>query len=144
MRSHPAASPARILALTLALLAASACSKPSSKPDSGASGSAASPAASAPDTAGPPAGDLAAEGRQVYMGNCIACHNPDPNLDGSLGPAIAGSSQELIEARVLHGAYPEGYTPKRSTTNMVPLPYLRDKIPALGAYLSQAGSSAGS
>ena len=33
--------------------------------------------------------------------------------DGSVGPAVAGASRELIEAKVLRGEYPPGYTPKR-------------------------------
>ena len=73
------------------------------------------------------------------MGNCIACHNPNPTVDGALGPAIAGASADLLEARVVRGEYPEGYTPKSPTANMIPLPHLRGKIPALAAYLASAG-----
>ncbi len=47
--------------------------------------------------------DRVAQGRRVYLINCASCHNPDPNLDGSVGPPIAGASRALIEARVLHG-----------------------------------------
>lgn len=82
----------------------------------------------------------AAEGRGIYLSSCIACHNADPNLPGSLGPEIAGSARALLEARVLRGAYPPGYTPKRSTRAMVPLPHLADKIDALAAYLAEAAS----
>ena len=39
-------------------------------------------------------------GRAVYVANCVACHNNDPSKDGPIGPAIKGSSKELIEARV--------------------------------------------
>ena len=45
-------------------------------------------------------------GEVIYRTNCISCHNRDPNLPGPLGPAIAGASRSLIEARVLHGTYP--------------------------------------
>ncbi len=40
-------------------------------------------------------------GRAVYVANCVACHNNDPSRDGPIGPALKGSAQELIEARVL-------------------------------------------
>lgn len=81
--------------------------------------------------------DLAARGRAVYMANCIACHNPDPTQIGALGPEIAGSSRELLEGRVLHARYPEGYKPKRDTAQMVALPHLENEIDALTAYLNQ-------
>ena len=81
--------------------------------------------------------DLVKEGWKTYRQTCSACHNLDPALDGPLGPAIAGSSRELLEARVLRGEYPPGYTPKRNTKAMVPLPHLEGKIGALFAYLNQ-------
>src|SRR5262245_66315581 len=65
----------------------------------------------------PPLSDLAREGEKVYQNICIACHNGNPNLDGALGPANAGSSAELLAAKVLHGEYPPGYTPKRPGSN---------------------------
>ena len=79
--------------------------------------------------------DAASRGRQVYLTECIACHNPDPARDGVLGPAIKGASQELLEARVLRAAYPPGYTPKRSTALMPAQPKLAPKIPDLAAFL---------
>ncbi len=75
-------------------------------------------------------------GRRVYLANCIVCHNPDPTKPGAAGPEIAGSSRALIEARVLHAAYPPGYTPKRTTKAMVALPYLTGQIDDLAAYLA--------
>jgi mono/diheme cytochrome c family protein len=63
-----------------------------------------------------------AAGRQVFVINCSSCHNINPTLDGSLGPAIAGSPRALVAARVLHQAYPPGYKPKRVTHLMRPLP----------------------
>jgi mono/diheme cytochrome c family protein len=80
---------------------------------------------------------LIERGRQVYFSNCIACHNAVPKIDGSLGPAIAGSSLELIEARVVNGAYPAGYNPKRTSHVMPAFPQLKDDIPALHAFLNQ-------
>ena len=72
----------------------------------------------------------------MYVANCIACHNHDPALDGGIGPAVAGSSYELLEARIIRGEYPEGYTPKRDSQLMVPLPYLEPDLAALAAYLA--------
>jgi mono/diheme cytochrome c family protein len=83
--------------------------------------------------------DLVAEGRKTYLGNCIACHNPDPKLDGPLGPAVAGAEEPLLEARILNAQYPEGYTPKRDTRTMVPMPFLKPRIPAIAAYLASEG-----
>jgi len=81
---------------------------------------------------------LAQQGRDVYQNVCVACHNGDPNRDGAIGPANAGASRELLEAKVLHGEYPPGYTPKRPGSHaMPPLPYLKDQIPALAAYLAE-------
>jgi mono/diheme cytochrome c family protein len=74
-------------------------------------------------------------GRQIYAANCTACHNPDPSKDGSLGPAIKGSPQELLEARILRAAYPPGYIPKRKTNAMPAQPYLKSDIPDLAAFL---------
>ena len=72
------------------------------------------------------------------MANCITCHNPDPTQPGASGPEIAGSSRVLIEARVLHASYPPGYTPKRTTKAMHPLPYLVSAIDDLAAFLAAA------
>ena len=81
---------------------------------------------------------LAVEGERVYKNVCIACHNGNPALDGALGPAVAGASQELIYARVIEGTYPEGYTPKKPGSGVMPqFPYLEEQIPALVAYLAE-------
>jgi len=80
----------------------------------------------------------AARGRVVYMTNCVVCHNPDPNLAGSQGPPIAGSPRELVEARVLHLAYPAGYKPKRNTHAMRALPFLAPEIGNITAFLQEA------
>ncbi len=59
-------------------------------------------------------------------------------LDGAIGPANAGASEELLSAKVLRGEYPTGYTPKRpGSTTMPRFEYLADKIPALAAYLAE-------
>jgi mono/diheme cytochrome c family protein len=84
--------------------------------------------------------DLVSRGRRVYQNVCIACHNADPAKDGALGPAIAGSSRALLEARVLHAEYPPGYVPKRPSQAMPAFPYLKDDIPALEAFLDEPRS----
>jgi mono/diheme cytochrome c family protein len=120
--------------------AAAAAPAPAQSADpaqSAPAGSVAAPAASpaAPVADGRSPEELAASGRGVYNANCIACHAMDPRQDGALGPAVAGSSRELLEARVLRAEYPAGYAPKRETRVMVPLPHLESKLPELAAYL---------
>jgi mono/diheme cytochrome c family protein len=77
----------------------------------------------------------AERGRQVYQAQCIACHNNDPAQPGAIGPAVKGPSEDLLRAKVLQGTYPPGYTPKRPTKVMQPMPQLANEIPALAAYL---------
>jgi mono/diheme cytochrome c family protein len=74
-------------------------------------------------------------GRRAYAANCIACHNPDPTRDGSVGPALAGSAPELVRARVLRAEYPAGYAPKRDTHLMPAQPFLASEVENLAAYL---------
>ncbi len=76
-------------------------------------------------------------GRGVYLANCVACHSNDPSKDGSIGPAIAGSSKELLEARVLSTNYPLNYKPKRPTKVMPQFPFLKEEMPYLAAYLAK-------
>jgi mono/diheme cytochrome c family protein len=85
----------------------------------------------------------AEKGRIVYMTNCVVCHNPDPNLPGSQGPPIAGSSRELVADRVLDLKYPPGYTPKRSTHAMRAMPQLANQIDNLTAFLQEAAKKQG-
>jgi len=82
--------------------------------------------------------DPVEKGRMVYITNCVVCHNPNPNLPGSQGPAIAGSSQVLLEARLLHLTYPPGYTPKWKTHAMRAFPQLKNQIGDLYAFLVAA------
>ena len=77
----------------------------------------------------------AERGRQLYLGSCIACHSADPTQAGPVGPEIKGSSQDLLEAKLLRGTYPPGYKPKRPTAVMPPQPQLARDVPALAAYL---------
>ncbi len=100
-------------------------------PTAAPSGSGVSPGAAVP-AAG--TGDPT-KGQQVWLGQCVACHNPDPGKDGPLGPAVKGASKDLLAARVLHATYPPGYTPKRETKVMPPRPDLVASIADLAAYL---------
>jgi mono/diheme cytochrome c family protein len=77
----------------------------------------------------------AERGRQVYVSQCTACHAFDPSLPGPVGPPVKRASRELLEAKILRGTYPPGYTPKRPTSVMPPQPQLAKDIPALAAYL---------
>lgn len=92
-------------------------------------------------TGGPQLSEAAQRGKAVYTGLCIACHNVDPAQDGSVGPAIAGSSRELLEARVVHATYPPGYQPKRDSSAMPAFPHLADQIDDLAAYLAECCNS---
>lgn len=98
----------------------------------GAAGSSQVAVSNAPDNA-----KLIDRGRMVYNTNCIACHNSNPKLAGSIGPDVAGSTLELLQARVTRAAYPEGYKPKRPSAAMPAMPYLKSDIPALQAFLNQ-------
>ncbi|MBX7147751.1 cytochrome c [bacterium] len=80
---------------------------------------------------------LYTKGKSVYMANCAVCHNPNPKLDGSLGPAVFGSSKELVTARVMHAQYPEGYKPKRESKLMQALPHVEKDIEALVEFLNR-------
>jgi mono/diheme cytochrome c family protein len=84
--------------------------------------------------------DPVARGERAYRANCVICHAPDPRQDGTAGPAIAGSSLELVEARVLRAEYPAGYRPKRSSKLMPPLAFLAPEVPYLAAYLASAAN----
>lgn len=90
----------------------------------------------APLSAEERAAQMAKTGRSIYLSACTACHNPDPKKDGPVGPAIAFSSFELVEKRVVEAAYPAGYRPKRDTHTMVALPHLKGDVPAIHAYLN--------
>ena len=78
---------------------------------------------------------LAGRGKQVYLAQCIQCHNANPTIAGPVGPALQGATRELLDAKVLRGEYPPGYAPKRPTKVMPPQPALAPDIAALAAYL---------
>lgn len=76
-------------------------------------------------------------GRQVWLAQCVACHNVDPGKDGPVGPAVKGASRELLDARVVHGTYPPNYKPKRDSKVMPPRPDLAQSVPDLTAFLTR-------
>jgi mono/diheme cytochrome c family protein len=84
---------------------------------------------------GPALSPAAERGRQVYLGQCVACHGSDPAQRGPVGPPVKGSSRAILEAKILRGGYPPGYTPKQNSTIMQPLPHLAPNIDDLTAYL---------
>lgn len=75
-------------------------------------------------------------GRGLYMANCIACHNANPKLDGAVGPSVANSSYELLEAR-MRGEYPPGYVPKRQSTAMTRFNFTEAQLKSLEEFLKQ-------
>ena len=77
-----------------------------------------------------------ARGEKIYRNICVVCHNADPNQHGPLGPAIAGSSRELLEARLLRGEYPVGYTPQRNTQQMPRFEFLEPNLDDIVAFLA--------
>ena len=83
-----------------------------------------------------PESALLERGKAVYNANCTACHNGNPKLPGSIGPDVYGSSKELLTARIVHGIYPDGYKPKRTSGAMPALPHLSADIDALTKYLN--------
>jgi len=83
----------------------------------------------------PPGDNPVALGRQAYAANCTACHNADPTREGTVGPALAGSSLALVRARVLKAEYPPGYTPKRDSHLMPAQPFLASQVDDIAAYL---------
>ena len=78
----------------------------------------------------------AARGAKIYRNICLVCHNADPNQAGALGPAIAGASRELLQAKVLRGEYPAGYTPQRNTKQMPQFNYLESNLDDIAAFLA--------
>ena len=84
-----------------------------------------------------PQAQLVQRGEKIYLANCIACHARNPGEAGPVGPPVAGSSLELLEAKVLRNEYPPGYTPKRDSKAMVPLVHLAPELPAVAAFLAE-------
>jgi mono/diheme cytochrome c family protein len=87
--------------------------------------------------------DAAERGRTVFATFCFPCHNPkDPHRPGQLGPPVARSSAELLEAKVLRGTYPPGYQPKQEGAQMVPLPHVQSQLGDIAAFLAEVPAGA--
>ncbi|MEK6627506.1 MAG: cytochrome c [Bdellovibrionota bacterium] len=78
---------------------------------------------------------LVERGKSIYTLNCIACHNADPSLEGTAGPAIRGASLDLLQAKILNATYPASHKPKRDTKLMPKMAHLEKEIPALSNFL---------
>lgn len=131
--SSPARSFSGALALCfLLVLATVGCQCQKSSTESGAT--ATNTTEAAPED---PQATLLKRGKLVYETNCISCHNRDPKQRGGVGPDVWGSSLELLEARVIHGRYPEGYTPKQTSGAMAAMPFLKNDLAALHAHLNR-------
>ena len=123
----------RVAALLASSLLVAACGQ-DDKP-APTSGSASGGGSGRVATPGSPAAGDPERGKQVWLAQCVMCHNIDPGKDGTIGPAVKGASGELLEMRVLHGTYPPGYKPKRDTKVMPARPDLAASLPDLTAYL---------
>lgn len=128
------ASGLRLYLLMGALAGLAACTSQKSAPEPKDSGASPSSPSEKTETVAEEA--LIKRGRSIYMANCIACHNPDPKVDGSVGPKLRGSSLELLEARVLRAEYPPGYKPQKASRLMPAQPHLKADLPALHAYIN--------
>jgi mono/diheme cytochrome c family protein len=78
-------------------------------------------------------------GRRAYMAVCIQCHNKDPNLKGSMGPELIDAPLSLMQYKVKTGRYPDvmptGFSTKRKTKLMRPLPKSEKDVPAIYAWI---------
>ena len=78
-------------------------------------------------------------GRKLYMANCIACHNKDPNKKGAIGPEMTDAPLEVMTSKVMTSEYPKvlpkGFIPKRKTHSMRKIPKLEKDIPAIHAWV---------
>ena len=79
----------------------------------------------------------ASRGEAIYRSVCITCHASDPTQDGNLGPAIAGSSEQLLRLKLAKGAYPPGYAPKRGSKLMPSFAYLEEHAGDIAAFLQE-------
>jgi len=77
------------------------------------------------------------QGQALYRTLCTSCHNIDPTREGSIGPTVADASLELLTAKVLHGTYPPGHKPARTTNMMTRIALTEDDLKALAAFLQK-------
>jgi mono/diheme cytochrome c family protein len=82
-----------------------------------------------------------ARGELIYRNICVVCHNADPGQEGTLGPVIVQATRALLEAKVLRGEYPAGYTPARDTRQMPQFQYLEPNLDDIEAFLASRRKS---
>ena len=63
-------------------------------------------------------------GRVMYTTRCTSCHNSNPDLQGSVGPALRGVTEDLLTDRIMNG---KGAMPAQ--------PRMKRFIPAIREYL---------
>lgn len=80
-------------------------------------------------------------GKVLYSSTCAICHNVNPKKEGGVGPAVFGSSKDLLRSKVRYGIYPKNYKPKRPTNIMPIFPLEESDIDALYRYLNCDGKS---
>lgn len=85
-----------------------------------------------------PLSSLEVKGKNIFIENCLNCHNPNIARPETIGPNIAGSSIEVVTARVLRAQYPEHYLFKRKSHLMPAFPQLEKDIPAIHAYVNSS------
>ena len=75
------------------------------------------------------------EGRRIYLGSCVRCHNINPSKPGIIGPDLLTTPLEVFRTKVPKGTYPDGYKPKRRTKVMPKFPSLADKVDFVYQYI---------
>lgn len=76
-----------------------------------------------------------AEGKRLYVLNCIRCHNSDPTKPGVIGPDLYTTPSDVFRTKVPTGTYPSGYKSKRRTKVMPRFPSLKDKTDLIYNYI---------
>lgn len=77
------------------------------------------------------------DGQKLYNRSCTSCHSSNPKFE-AFGPAIHGSSYDLLYNKVKLGKYPEGYKPKRQSKVMPIFSHLtEEEIKQLHLYLNK-------
>jgi len=77
-----------------------------------------------------------ADGRKLFITNCIACHSADPTRDGTVGPALRGTPFNVLKTKLIEGKYPEGYPGKRPISGSMPkYSFTDEQIRSMDAFL---------
>jgi mono/diheme cytochrome c family protein len=76
------------------------------------------------------------DSKSLFISKCVMCHNVNPTKPGSIGPAISGSSLELIKLKTQKRQYPKGYVPKRKTKVMPIVKLTEQEIKLIHSYLN--------